>query len=196
MFVIGMSQTSSAWAILITDEYRIQAFAGIMHQLLGWQPQHNHYHADLECLEILGVCFLLPNFCYTRTESIHNCHRLWHCCKNQLILFGCCPQRNELHSRIVCDWLWPNVTYKECGCSKISSHSNLSLVFIQPSQFTRCCQLCARRRWKKYQMLPAVCTKKVEEIIFQWHYQKKFGRIFWKSVMKYTVWYPASIFRM
>ena len=66
MFVIGTSQTSAAWAILITDEYMIQAFAGIMQQLLGWQPQHNHYHADLECLEILEVCFLLPNFCCTQ----------------------------------------------------------------------------------------------------------------------------------
>ena len=69
MFVIGnsTSQTSAAWAILITDEYRIQALAGIMQQqLLGWQPQHNHYHADLECLEILGVCFLLLNFCCTQ----------------------------------------------------------------------------------------------------------------------------------
>ena len=133
---------------------------------------------------------------YTAPKVFITGIRLWIFCRHQLILFGCCPQRNELHSRIVCDWLWPNVTYKECGCSKISSHSYLSLVFLQPSQSTRCCQLCAQRRWKKYQMLPAVCTKKVEEIIFQWHYQKKFGRSVWKSVMKYTVWYPASIFRM
>ena len=140
---------------------RIQTFAGIMQLLLGWQPQHNHYHADLEWLEILEW--------------------LWIFCRNQLIFFGCCPQRNELHSHIVCDWLWPNVTYKECGCSKISSHSNLSLVFLQPSQSTRCCQLCAQRRWKKYQMVPAVCTKKAEEIIY-----------FNDTIKKYSgeVWYP------
>ena len=125
-----------------------------MQLLLGWQPQHNHYHADFGMAWNIGSVLPAPQLLlYTAPKVFITGIRLWIFCRNQLIFFGCCPQRNELDSHIVCDWLWPNVTYKECGCSKISSHGNLSLVFLQPSLFTRCCQLCAQWRWKKYQML-------------------------------------------
>ena len=104
-----------------------------------------------------------PTSVVRSAKNIYNWDQVMNFCTNQLFCSAVVPKHlhDKLHSpRLVCVRLWPYIPYKECGCSKIPSHSNLSLVFL------RCFQLCPKR-WKNTSITPA----------------NKFEVSFWKSAM-------------